>query len=135
MRSYRTTVPRAIALVLFSVFFAAACAYHFREAEGFAAMLPSFVPWRLEIVYVTGGVELLLAVLIQLPAFRRRAGNWTAIYLILIFPANIYAAIAGVPAPGQEETSAALLWGRLAFQPLIIWWVWWATRLPRSGKR
>ncbi|WP_020620276.1 DoxX family protein [Paenibacillus daejeonensis] len=134
MRLLQTTVPRAIGLILFAGLFVAACLYHFREAEGFAAMLPDFVPLRLELVYATGILELILAILLLIPATRRRAGNWTAIYLVLIFPANIYAAFYGIPAPGQTETSQTALWIRLLFQPLLIWWVIWASR-PAPGQR
>lgn len=134
MRLLQTTWPRAIGLLLFAGLFIAACLYHFREADGFAAMLPDFVPLRLQIVYATGILELILAILLLLPRTRRRAGIWTAIYLVLIFPANIYAAIYGIPAPGQDETSQSALWIRLLFQPLLVWWVLWAS-LPAPGDR
>ncbi|GBF75781.1 hypothetical protein PA598K_04213 [Paenibacillus sp. 598K] len=135
MRLLQTTWPRAIGLLLFAGLFIAACLYHFREADGFAAMLPDFVPLRLQIVYATGILELILAILLLLPQTRRRAGIWTAIYLVLIFPANIYAAMYGIPAPGQDETSQSALWIRLLFQPLLVWWVLWASRPAPSVRR
>ncbi|GKS12263.1 hypothetical protein YDYSY3_32630 [Paenibacillus chitinolyticus] len=54
--------PKKIGIFLFSVFFAGACFYHFQEAEGFARMLPEFVPLRIPLIYATGILELVLAV-------------------------------------------------------------------------
>lgn len=119
---------RRIALVLFALFFIFAGIAHFVQGEGFAAMIPEWVPFRLGLIYVTGVLEIVLAVLLLIPSTRNQARFWTAVYLIVIFPANIYAAIAGIPAPGQEEANELLLWIRLLFQPLLIWWVLWAAK-------
>lgn len=119
---------RRIALVLFALFFIFAGIAHFVQGEGFAAMIPEWVPFRLGLIYVTGVLEIVLAVLLLIPSTRKQARFWTAVYLIVIFPANIYAAIAGIPAPGQEEANELLLWIRLLFQPLLIWWVLWSAK-------
>lgn len=86
-------------------------------------MIPSFLPLKEEAVYLTGIVEFILAILLLIPKTRRKTGIVTAVYLVLIFPANIYAAVKGIPAPGAEEANTPLLWVRLLFQPLLIWWV------------
>ncbi|WP_173105185.1 DoxX family protein [Bacillus sp. KH172YL63] len=114
---------KILGLFLFSVFFFGAGVSHFIEAQGFAKMIPPFIPLKEELVYITGIIEFLLAFLLLIPKTREKAGIITAIYLVLIFPANIYAAMKGIPAPGQEETNHLLLWIRLLFQPLLIWWV------------
>ncbi|MBP1990475.1 DoxX family protein [Paenibacillus eucommiae] len=134
MKILQTTVPRFIALLIFALFFIYAGIGHFRQAAGFAEMLPDFVPLKVTIIYITGILEILLALFLVIPGTRRRAGLWTAIYLVLIFPANIYAAIEHIPAPGQTETDPTLLWIRLLFQPLLIWWVIWCSRLPANNK-
>lgn len=125
-------IIRMIALVLFAVFFVFAGIAHFTQGEGFAAMLPEWMPFRLGIIYVTGILEILLALLLLWPKTRKQAGFWTAVYLVAIFPANIYAAIAGIPAPGSEEANQTLLWVRLLFQPLLILWVWWAAQVKKG---
>ncbi|WP_273850672.1 DoxX family protein [Guptibacillus spartinae] len=126
---------RRIGLVLFALFFIFAGIAHFVQGEGFAAMIPEWVPFRLGLIYVTGVLEIVLAILLLIPTTRKQARFWTAVYLILIFPANIYAAIAGVPAPGQEEANKMLLWIRLLFQPLLIWWVLWAAKQKNHSAR
>ena len=128
------SLSKKIGLVLFAFLFIAAGMYHFAEPHGFANMLPEWVPFRVPLVHLTGILEFLLAALLLLPAERRLTGTVTAWYLVLIFPANLYAAWKGIPAPGMEETPQAGLWVRLLFQPLLIWWVLWASHSGKTGK-
>lgn len=116
-------VVRKIGLYLFAAGFFYAGATHFIYDHGYARMLPSWVPYKLEIVYMTGNTEWLLALLLLFPQTRRAAGYATAVFLVLVLPANIYAAIYSIPAPWSEETSPAVLWVRPLLQPLLIWWV------------
>ncbi|ASS69438.1 hypothetical protein CIC07_21875 [Paenibacillus sp. RUD330] len=111
-----------------------ACLFHLREPEGFASMLPDRVPLRVPIIYATAVLEAAIAVLLLFPATRGWTGMATALYLILIFPANIYAAAQGIPFPGSEHTSSAALWLRLLAQPPLIWWVLWCSRHPSPGR-
>ncbi|KGX90518.1 hypothetical protein N781_06905 [Pontibacillus halophilus JSM 076056 = DSM 19796] len=114
---------KKIGLYVFVLFFILAGVFHFTAMEGFRAMLPEWVPARTFLVYATGVAEWVLAVLLLLPTTREQAGKWTAIYLVVIFPANIYAAVVGVPAPGSEDVNRTLLWVRILFQPVLIGWV------------
>ncbi|MFS0838499.1 hypothetical protein [Paenibacillus sp. 1P03SA] len=132
MTRSHTPWPKKIGIFLFAVFFACACFYHFKEADGFARMLPGFVPLRIPLIYATGILELVLAVLLLVPSMRRKAGVIIAVYLVLVFPANIYAALYNIPAPSQSYTPPSLLWLRLLFQPLLIWWVLWASSEPAA---
>jgi uncharacterized membrane protein len=47
--------------------------------------------------------------------------------LVAVFPANVYMALRPEQA-GAARVPRALLWARLPLQPLIIGWVWRATR-------
>ncbi|WP_052020223.1 DoxX family protein [Paenibacillus pini] len=126
--STRGSKAKSIGRIIFAIFFAGACVFHFMQAEGFAKMLPDWVPLRLPIIYATGILELVLGIMLLIPRTRRLTGIVIAIYLVLIFPANIYAAVKHIPAPGAESTAPAALWIRLIFQPLLIWWVLWCSR-------
>ncbi|WP_226585270.1 hypothetical protein [Halobacillus litoralis] len=116
-------ILRKIGLFLFAAAFFYAGITHFLYDHGFARMLPAWVPLKLEIVYITGITEWLLSLLLLFPQTRRAAGIATAAFLVIVLPANIYAAINGVPAPWSEEASQTALWIRPLFQPLLIWWV------------
>ncbi|MCP3031817.1 hypothetical protein LF817_10725 [Halobacillus sp. A1] len=114
---------KIMALYLFAAGFFLAGVAHFIYDTGFAAMLPDFVPFKLEVVYVTAIIEWMLSLFLIFPQTRRLAGIATAIFLLAVLPANIYAAIHGIPAPWSEETNLTALWIRPLFQPLLIWWV------------
>lgn len=114
---------KQIARYAFVLLFIIAGIGHFTMADGFAQMFPEWVPFKYPIVYITGVIEWILAILLLIKKTRRLAGVWTAIYLVLIFPANIYMAIAEIPAPWDDQTDPVILWVRLLFQPLLIWWV------------
>ncbi len=129
----RTVWPRLVGLILFAILMFSACLFHLREPEGFASMLPDWVPLRVPIIYATTVLEAAIAVLLLLPATRGWTRMATALYLILIFPANIYAAAQGIPFPGSEYTSSTALWLRLLAQPLLIWWVLLCSRYPSRG--
>ncbi|UOQ91687.1 hypothetical protein MUO14_14150 [Halobacillus shinanisalinarum] len=117
------TIVRQIGLYLFAAGLFIAGITHFIYDKGYAQMIPDFIPLKLEIVYMSGNTEWLLALLLIFPQSRRAAGIATAIFLVAVLPANIYAAINGIPAPWEESTSMIALWIRPLLQPLLIWWV------------
>ncbi|MBN8237010.1 hypothetical protein JF544_17270 [Halobacillus kuroshimensis] len=114
---------RKIGLYIFAAALFYAGITHFIYDHGFARMLPQWVPLKLEIVYMSGITEWLLSLLLVFPQTRKAAGLATAVFLIAVLPANIYAAIYSIPAPWSEEASPAALWIRPLFQPVLIWWV------------
>ncbi|MCZ2736747.1 hypothetical protein [Bacillus safensis] len=105
----------------FALLFIVAGIFHVIEPGGFARMMPGW-PFPYVMVYATACLEWLLAVLLLLPNSRIAAAKFIAVYLVLIFPANLFAAREGIPFPGQENTEQALLWIRLIGQPILIVW-------------
>ncbi|MGK4095604.1 DoxX family protein [Bacillus altitudinis] len=105
----------------FALLFIAAGVFHVIEPSGFAHMMSGW-PFPYGIIYATACLEWLLAVLLLLPNVRIVAAKMIAVYLVLIFPANLFAAREGIPFPGQESTEQALLWMRLIGQPILIGW-------------
>jgi len=65
---------------------------HFAKSRPMSDMLPSWVPGRLQIVYATGVLEIAAAVDVLIPQVHRLAGTCLIVFLVAIFPANIYAA-------------------------------------------
>lgn len=118
---------RAAMTVMLALIMAVAGAAHFVTPRPFIQHLPDTVPWRAEIVAGTGVMELVLAAgLIGPGRFRPFIGKALAAYLVLVFPANIYAAVSQVPIDGIPTGS--IRWARLPFQvPLIVAAIW-ATR-------
>ena len=93
----------------------------------FLQHLPTWVPMREELIFVTGLLEIALGVALLLrQPLRRWAGLALAGYLVAVFPSNIYVAVAGVDVEGQP--GGAYPWLRLPFQLLFIAWAIWSTR-------
>jgi len=54
--------------------------------------------------------------------------------LVAVFPANLYMATNPVEA-GAQAIPAAVLYGRLLLQPVLIWWVLWASKMRAFSPR
>ena len=120
LRASRTLRARlGIALV-----FAVAGVVHFVKPTAMAQMLPPWVPLRVPLVYVTGVFELLAAVAILSARFRRPVGIALCIFLVLVLPANIYAAMQRLDFGGHGEGPAYLLL-RVPLQLILIGWIYW----------
>jgi uncharacterized membrane protein len=65
---------------------------HFTNTAMMATIIPPFFPYRTQLVLVSGVLELAGAVGLLLPAFTRLAATCLAVLMIVIFPANVYAA-------------------------------------------
>lgn len=109
-----------------SLFFAFTGLGHFIRSREMAEMLPSAVPYRLELIYLTGVLELLGAVGVWIPKLRKLTGICLIVMLVAILPANLYSAINRVAFGGHESGPAYLL-VRIPFQLLVIAWTYLAT--------
>lgn len=87
-----------------------------------AEMMPEPLPDGLWIIYLTGLFEIAGAVGLLDPRTRRLAGIGLVLLLIAMFPANINAALNGIPLGGEPPTP---LWLRTPMQLLFIAMVWW----------
>ena len=112
---------RAILRVVLAVSYLLVGIFHLRATDGFAAIVPDWVPAPHAVVIATGCCELLGAVALLTRRLRRLAGIMLALYAVCVFPANINQAIKHIPIDG-----VVLGWGyhapRFAFQPVLVWW-------------
>lgn len=99
---------------------------HFATHESFLQQLPTWLPGRSWIVWITGVGEVALGVgLVAVPRWRRAVGWALAIFLVAVFPGNVYQAVAGTDAFGLD--SQAVRWLRLPFQPALVFLALWGT--------
>lgn len=99
---------------------------HFVATEAFLGQTPDVLPFRRAIVLVSGAVELgLAAALVLLPKHRRLVGRLLALFLVAVFPGNVYQAITGTSTFGLD--TPAERWGRLLLQPIFIAAALWVT--------
>ena len=117
-----------------SLFFAFTAIGHFIRTAEMSAMLPAAVPYRTEVIYLTGVLELLGAIGIWIPKLRRLTGVLLVLMLIGILPANISSAINRVEFGGHSAGPIYLLL-RVPFQLFVIWWTYFATEQNWFGRR
>lgn len=99
-----------------------ASAHFTRLRHDLVRMVPTWVPRPEAMVSFTGICELAGAVGLLVPRFRLAAGIALVVFFVLIFPANVKAARAGVGLGGGEATP---LWLRGPMQLLFIALTWW----------
>jgi uncharacterized membrane protein len=88
---------------------------HFTHTALLATIIPPFFPDRPQLVLLTGVFEFAGAVGLLVPAFTRAASACLAVFMIAIFPANVYAA--GQTVGGLHMPSVPV---RLAMQIVYI---------------
>lgn len=97
---------------------------HFVKEDFFIKLMPPYLPWHRELVYISGVFEILLGIALLIPKFQRLAA-WGLIALyIAVFPANIHVYL------NQEETlgKSSFHLVRLFLQGVLILWAYWYTR-------
>jgi uncharacterized membrane protein len=118
--------PAARARVGLTLFLLVTSLGHFIRTHEMAAMVPPPLPYRAELIYLTGMLELLGAVGVWIPRLMRLTGFCLILMLIGLLPANIYAAVHRVDFGGHSIGPAYLL-VRMPFQVFVIWWTSVAT--------
>jgi uncharacterized membrane protein len=121
------TLPKRISLLLIAILFVCAGILHFVRTPVYLRIMPPYIPWHFAMVLVSGACEVLGGVGLLIPATRRIAGWGLVALLIAVFPANLYMAMDPAHS-GAAGFSAALRWGRLPLQVVLIVWVLWASK-------
>lgn len=105
--------------------FVAVGVLHFTHDHVFVLLMPPYLPWHLELVWLSGVFEILGGVGLLVPATRRFAAWGLLALLVAVFPANVHMAMAGVelPVEGLPQSDAGR-WLRLPFQLVIAAQVW-----------
>lgn len=99
---------------------------HFIFEEGMMRMLPDFIPFKIAIIYVTGILEILAAVVLLFPLYSRITGQLLIAFLICVLPANIFAAMHHIdPVSGSMEgPGLEYLFFRIPLQLFFISWIY-----------
>ena len=98
---------------------------HFIRPNMYRSIVPHGLPWRDEIVWVSGAAEIICGGLLLFPA-TRIFGAWCIIALLIaVFPANIQMLVNFSKANNPNTWMA---WLRLPVQALLIYWAFLYTR-------
>lgn len=100
---------------------------HFIDPNFFMAIMPDYLPYHLEAVYISGVFEIILGSMLLYKKTRRLAGWGLIALLIAVFPANIYLAQNEVAQQSLDiSQSVAII--RLPFQFIFISLAYWHTK-------
>ena len=100
---------------------------HFIDPDFFLAIMPDYLPYHLEAVYISGVFEILLGGMLFFKKLRR-LGAWGLIALLIaVFPANIYL-VQNEAAQQALNISQTMALIRLPFQALFIGLAFWHTK-------
>ncbi len=116
---------KLISIVLMSLFYVSVGISHFTDPYWFVQIVPPYLPYKLELVYISGFFEIILGLMILIPSVRLYAGWALIILLIAVYPANIYLAQTNGAA---MNTTPLIAWGRLPFQFVFIGLAYWHTK-------
>lgn len=99
---------------------------HVLYTEGMAMMIPAQIPYKKELVYFTGLVEVLGAIGLLFPQYRTLTAWLLILFFLLMVPANIKAAVEGLNYQTGTFDGPGLryLWFRVPLQALFIGWVY-----------
>lgn len=99
---------------------------HFAFTKGMSMMIPPVIPLKTTVVYLTGILEILLAIGLLVPKLKVISGWALIVFLLLMLPGNIYAAVHNVNYQKGTFDGPGLtyLWFRIPLQVLFIVWTY-----------
>lgn len=112
-----------IAMAIMLLFTAVA---HFTFTKGMTMMLPDFIPFKTETVYITGLFEILFAIGLFVPKIRVMTAALLIIFFVLVLPANIFSAIKHIDYQKGtfDGNGLSYLWFRIPLQIFFIIWTY-----------
>jgi uncharacterized membrane protein len=124
---WRTTMFRwqLVGLAFVFLWFMIGGITHFTNPDFFVNIMPPYIGWHLEIVYVSGALEIIGALGIVVAATRKLAGNGLILLTVAVTPANVHMWLHPERFPEISEMALSI---RLVMQVLLLLCIWWSTR-------
>ena len=102
---------------------------HFYDPSFFLQIMPPYIPYHLELVYISGGIEIFLGVFLIIKKTREYAAFGIIVLLVAVFPANTYLAETNGAA---MNISPEIAWGRLPIQLIFLGLAYWHSIIDRQ---
>ena len=117
-----------------ALFFVGVGAQHFTSPDTFLHIMPPYLPYPLELVYLSGFFEIAGGIGLLVPRTRRFAGWGLIALLIAVYPANIHMLVNDIYLPDMPS-SRILLWLRMPMQLVFAFIVLWTAGIwPRTNE-
>jgi uncharacterized membrane protein len=93
---------------------------HFINPSFFLKIVPPYLAFHLELVYLSGGFEIIFGLGLLFKKTRFYA-SWGLVFLLIaVYPANIYLAFNEIPQEAINVSSFVASWVRLPIQFVLI---------------
>ena len=122
--STKGKLQKSILIVISSIFYSIVGIKHFIEPDYFLSIIPPYLPFHLELVYISGFFEILFGLIILFPKYRFYGSIGLILLLIAVFPANIYLAQSKEAQEAIGTSQQIAIW-RLPIQGILIWIAYW----------
>lgn len=106
--------------IAFALFMIYAGAQHFLKPDFFVPFVPEFLPFKMEIVYVSGIFEIGFGLLLLFKKYAKMAALGIFVLLLLFLPIHIWDVISETPVIGSKTAA----WIRLPIQFLLLFLIW-----------
>ena len=120
----KVTIAKSIFIIISSIFYVIVGIKHFIDPGYFLNIVPPYLPFHLELVYISGVFEVLFGVMILLPKYRYIGSIGLILLLIAVFPANIYLAQSKEAQIAIGASQEITTW-RLPIQGVLIYIAYW----------
>jgi uncharacterized membrane protein len=99
---------------------------HFMFTKGMTMMLPDFLPFKTELIYLTGLIEIAAAIGLLIPGLSMLTGWLLILFFVLILPSNIKTAAEHIDMYKStcDGKGISYLWFRIPLQMLFIIWIY-----------
>ena len=116
---------RTLFRIPFALSFVGVGVLHFTNPAPFVSIMPQYLPWHLELVYLSGIFEILGGLGLMVPRTRRFAAWGLIALLIAVYPANINMLVNDIYLDDMPR-ERWLLWARMPLQFLMALGVLWS---------
>jgi uncharacterized membrane protein len=117
-------LQKSILIIISSIFYTIVGVKHFIEPDYFLSIIPPYLPFHIELVYISGFFEILFGLMILFPKYRYYGSIGLILLLIAVFPANIYLAQSKEAQEAIGASQQIAIW-RLPMQGILIWIAYW----------
>ena len=122
MFQFKKHLIKTVTIFIMGFFYVFVGIDHFKNPSWYIQIIPPVLPYKLELVYLSGFFEILFGILLLFRKTRNIAGWGLILLLLAVYPANIYLAITNGKA---LNTTTFIAWGRLPVQFLFIGLAYW----------
>ena len=114
-----------LSLMVMGIFYISIGISHFTGPIWYVQIVPPYLPYKLELVYISGLFEILFGGMLLFKKTRFLAGWGLILLLIAVYPANIYLAQTNGAA---MNTTPLIAWGRLPVQFIFVGLAYWHSK-------